>query len=475
MEAPPSLWWSTLENPVIARPALARHLDVDVVIVGGGFTGLWTARELKRRDPSLRICVLEKSVCGFGASGRNGGWASALFPLGDHTLVNRYGIDRFTHQRHVLERAVAELGESARADGIDAHFVQGGTVVVARNEVQAQRLRESVDASRQLGVTENDLTWLEKSEADRRATLSKSLGATYTPHCARIHPARLVRGLSDVDESLGVQIFESTHVTRIVPGTRSRRPEVVTVGGSVHADFVVRATEGFTPTLPGERRTVAPFYSLMIATEPLPDAFWNEVGLAHHETFADDRRLIIYGQRTKDNRFAFGGRGASYHFGSTVERRFDNDARVFSMLEVILRELFPTLPGAITHRWGGPLAMPRDQMPSVRVDYHTGLASAGGYTGDGVVLSRVASIALADLLTSPDTETDFTRLPFVQHHSRRWEVEPLRWLGINSAIRLATMADRTEQRRGVDGRASRWYERLASADNDRKPRQSSRE
>lgn len=469
MQAPRSLWWSTLEHPVTARPALQRHLDVDVAIVGGGFTGLWTARELKRRDPSLRICVLEKSVCGFGASGRNGGWASALFPLSDQILATRYGMDRFTHQRHVLERAVGELGESARADGIDAHFYHGGTVVVARTEAQALRLRESVKESRLLGVAESDLNWLEKSEADQRAKLSNSLGATYTPHCARIHPARLVRGLSGVDESLGVQVFENTHVTRIRPGTRSRQSEVVTVGGSVHADFVVRATEGFTPTLPGERRTVAPFYSLMIATESLPDSFWDDVGLAHNETFADDRRLIVYGQRTQDNRFAFGGRGASYHFGSTVEERFDSDNRVFAMLEAILRDLFPTMDGAITHRWGGPLAMPRDQMPSVLVDYNTGMASAGGYTGDGVVLSRVASCALADLLTSPDTETDFTRLPFVQHRSRRWEVEPLRWLGINSAIRLATMADRTEQRRGVGGRASKWYERLSSAGSESKP------
>jgi glycine/D-amino acid oxidase-like deaminating enzyme len=441
-------------------------LDVDVAIVGGGFTGLWTARELKRRDPDLRICVLEKSVCGFGASGRNGGWASALFPLSEQLLVKRFGIDQFTHQRHVLERSVSAIGESANVDGIDAHFMQGGTVVVARNEVQAQRLRASVEESRQFGLNKSDLVWLEQGEADERVALSNSLGATFTPHCARIHPARLVRGLSDVDESLGVQIFENTQVTRILEATRGQQAQVVTVGGSVHADFVVRATEGFTPTLPGERRTVAPFYSLMIATEPLPDSFWEEVGFAHYETFADDRRLIIYGQRTADNRLAFGGRGASYHFGSTVEERFDSDSRVFSMLEAILRDLFPSMRGAVTHRWGGPLAMPRDQMPSVRVNYNTGMASAGGYTGDGVVLSRVASCALADLLTSPDTETEFTRLPFVQHHSRQWEVEPLRWLGINSAIRLATVADRTEQRRGVEGRASKWYERLANAGDD---------
>jgi glycine/D-amino acid oxidase-like deaminating enzyme len=310
-------------------------------------------------------------------------------------------------------------------------------------------------------VGDDDLAWLNAPEARERAAVSDCYGATFTPHCARINPARLVRGLSDVNERLGVAIYENTTVMRIVAGRPGRQPEVITVGGSVHATFVVRATEGYTPTLRGERRTVAPFYSLMIATEPLGDEFFSDVGFAHHETFADDRRLIIYGQRTRDNRFAFGGRGASYHFGSTVEERFDASARVFNKLEAILHELFPTMRAAITHRWGGPLAMPRDQMPSVAVDFVTGMASAGGYTGDGVVLSRVAATALADLLTAPDEETDFTRLPFVQRRSKRWEMEPLRWVGINAAITLASWADRTERRKGREGRAGAWYERLA--------------
>ncbi len=244
--------------------------------------------------------------------------------------------------------------------------------------------------------------------------MSGALGATYSPHCARIDPARLVRGLADVDERLGAKIFEQTAVTRILPGRHGRQAEVVTVAANVHADFVVRATEGFTPNLPRERRTVVPLYSLMIATEPLERDFWDEVGFAHYETFADDRHLIIYGQRTADDRIAFGGRGAPYHFGSSVESRFDTNQKVFHKLEVTLRELFPTMSGAITHAWGGPLAMPRDHAPYVQVDFDSGMASAGGYTGDGVVLSHVAATALADLITSPDTETAFTRLPFVQ-------------------------------------------------------------
>jgi glycine/D-amino acid oxidase-like deaminating enzyme len=445
---------------VTPRAPLREHLDVDVAIVGGGFTGLWTARELKRRDPSLRVAVLEKSVCGFGASGRNGGWASALYPLGDDAVIARHGRAAFDHLRLELQGAVRSLGASIAADGIDAHFIQGGSLTFARSDVQAKRLRDGVAAAAEHGYDADDLTWLDEGAARERGNVSNSLGATYTPHCARLHPARLVRGLAEVDERLGVDIYENTTVTRIVGGHDGTLAEVITAHASVHARFVVRATEGFTSTLPGERRSVAPIYSLMIATEPQPASFWDEVGFRDYETFADDRHLIIYGQRTNDDRVAFGGRGAPYHFASTVEERFDLNPKVFTLLESTLRELFPSLSGDVSHRWGGPLAMPRDLSPSVLVDYPTGLASAGGYTGDGVVMSYLAANCLADLISAPGAETSFTTLPFVQHRSKRWEVEPLRWMGINVGLGLAAWADRVERRKNQESRASHWLDRL---------------
>jgi glycine/D-amino acid oxidase-like deaminating enzyme len=263
-----------------------------------------------------------------------------------------------------------------------------------------------------------------------------------------------------VNESLGVKIYENTAVTRVVAGRNGHQAQAITAGANIHARFIVRATEGFTPTLPKERRTVAPIYSLMIATEPQSSTFWEEVGLSGYETFADDRHLIIYGQRTADDRFAFGGRGAPYHFGSTVEERFDANPKVFSLLESTLRELFPTLEGEIAFRWGGPLALPRDHSPAVLVDYATGLASAGGYTGDGVVLSYVAGNTLADLIATPDEATSRTTLPFVQHQTKRWELEPVRWAGINVGLGLAAWADRVERRRGHESRASGLLKRL---------------
>jgi hypothetical protein len=259
---------------------------------------------------------------------------------------------------------------------------------------------------------------------------------------------------------LGVNIYEDSPVTRIVERSQKHAAHVVTPSGTVSARYVVRATEGFTPTLPGQRRTVAPIYSLMIATAPLSDQFWTQYGFATMPTFADERNLIIYGQRTADNRLAFGGRGAPYHFGSVIEPRFDQHEGVFAALEHTLHELFPDLDAEVTHRWGGPLAMPRDREPSVLVDHQRGLASSTGYTGDGVTLSRVCAEAIADMITTPDVETAATRLPFVQRTSRRWEVEPFRWLGINAGLTLATYADHVENTTGREGWPTRALNRL---------------
>jgi glycine/D-amino acid oxidase-like deaminating enzyme len=185
----------------------------------------------------------------------------------------------------------------------------------------------------------------------------------------------------------------------------------------------------------------------MIATEPLPDELWARIGLAERQTFSDFRHVVIYGQRTGDGRIAFGGRGAPYHFGSAVQPAFDRDRRVHQALHATLVELFPMLADtAITHRWGGPLGIARDWFPSVGLDPRTGLAWAGGYVGDGVSTTNLAGRTLADLIL--ERSTDITTLPWVGHRSPRWEPEPLRYIGINAGLRLASAADRAEERTG---------------------------
>jgi glycine/D-amino acid oxidase-like deaminating enzyme len=415
-----------------------------VAVVGAGFTGLWTAYYLSVADPTLRIAVLEAEVAGFGASGRNGGWCSALFPTPWRTLVARSSPAEALRLHRAMADTVVEVGRVARAEGIEAHYQRSGTVTLARSAPQLARLREEVGTAHDRGLGEDDLRLLDRDEARELVAATGAVGGMYTPHCAAIHPARLVRGLARAVETRGVTVFEQTRVREIEPG------EVRTDVGTITADVVVRATEGYTAQFPGSRRSIAPVYSLMVATEPLPPSIWDSIGLAERPTFTDGRHVIIYGQRTADGRLAFGGRGAPYHFGSRVRPDHDQEPRVFAMLRDTLRQLLPQLSGtAFTHAWGGPLGIARDWAASVGLDRQSGLAWASGYVGDGVGTSNLAGRTLADLILGRDT--DLVTLPWVNHHSRRWEPEPLRWLGINAGLQAMRLADWEEH---VSGRQS---------------------
>lgn len=422
-----SFWLDTCGDDLTPRPPLRSSDPVDVAIVGAGYTGLWTAYYLKQADPSLDIAIVEKEIAGFGASGRNGGWCSALFA----------GARSATEMHGPLCDTVDEVGRVLQAEGIDAHWHKGGTLTLATSPAHVPRVREE--------AAQPDASWLDAAEAAERIRVARCEGAAFTPHCARVHPARLVRGLARVVEGMGVPIYEQTPAVTIDPG------QVEVPGWSLTAGVVVRATEGYSVTLPNMRRRIVPLYSLMIVTEPLPPSFWDAVGWAGAETITDGRHLLIYAQRTADDRIAFGGRGAPYHFGSRVSERFDREPKVFAELERVLKELWPAAAGArITHRWGGALGVPRDWYSSVGLERSGLLAWAGGYVGDGVSTSNLAGRTLRDLILGRDTE--LTRLPWVGHRSRSWEPEPLRWLGANAALWTMGSADRAEARTGKPSR-----------------------
>jgi glycine/D-amino acid oxidase-like deaminating enzyme len=422
------------------RPPLDGDASVDVVIVGGGFTGLWTAYYLLRADPSLDVLVVEREIAGFGASGRNGGWCSALFPASPGKLARAHGREAALAMRRAMQETVDEVGSVAAAEGVDCHFAKGGTVVAARTPVQLRRARAAVAADAELGGVDG-LRLLDAAEARERVGISGTLGGVWTPHCARIHPGHLVRGLAAAVERLGGRIVERTTASDLLPG------HVHTSRGTVRARHVIRATEGWTPHFADARRDAVPVYSLVVATEPLPAGFWERAGLAAGETFSDERHLLVYGQRTADGRIVFGGRGAPYHFGSRVEPEFDRVERVFAALRRSLVGLFPDVAShGFTHAWGGPLAIARDWTASVGLDVGTGRGWAGGYVGDGVATTNLAGRTLADLVLRRDTA--ITRLPWVGHRSRRWEPEPLRWLGLNTAVRAVALADAEERLTG---------------------------
>ena len=417
--------------------------EADVVVVGAGFTGLWTAYYLLAARPDLRVTVLEAETAGFGASGRNGGWCSALFPasLAKVAALPRSSRAAALALHHQMRATVDEVLDVADREGIDARARKGGTVSLARTPAQLRSARDEVATARAWGRGADDVRLLDEAEARARLDATGTLGGTYTPDCAAIHPARLVRGVARAVERLGGRIHERTRVTALEPG------RAVTPHGTVRADVVVRATEGYTHSLTGLARDVIPVYSLIVATEPLPPSAWEQIGLRERETFTDHRNLIIYGQRTADDRLVFGGRGAPYHFRSATRPDFDREPHVFDMLRATLVEMLPPVAGArFTHAWGGALGVPRDWVASVGLDRDTGLAWAGGYVGDGVGTTNLAGRTLRDLVLGHDTE--LTRLPWVGHRSRRWEPEPLRWLGVNAGLRAMTVADAEERLTG---------------------------
>jgi glycine/D-amino acid oxidase-like deaminating enzyme len=418
------------------RASVGDDEHYDVAIVGAGFTGLWTAYYLSTLNPELKVMVLEAQIAGFGASGRNGGWCSALFPVEPADLVRLHGREPAQSLRRAMIDTVDEVGRIAALEGIECDFVKGGTVVFARATAQLARARHDAEEIRSVGVDPIDF-----HEVDGYRGITNVRSVTFDPSCARIHPAKLARGLARVVERHGVTIRESSRVIGLSPNSLA----VSTASGvhTVTATDIVIATEAWgMPEQVADRR-IMPLYSLVIATEPLSDATWDEIGIEHGQTFSDFRHLLIYGQRTADNRFVFGGRGARYHYGSAIEPEFDKAPRVFAHLRRALDELIPAAASAkVTHSWGGPLGVPRDWHASVGRDARHGVWRAGGYVGDGVATTNLAGRTLADLILG--RTTDLVLLPWVDHESRQWESEPWRYLGANGGLLATTFADSEE-------------------------------
>ena len=445
-----SLWRDTAGSaPEIPTSGLPQHADV--VVIGGGYTGLWTALHLLREQPGIDVVVLERTHVGFGASGRNGGWASALFPTSLERVAEHSSPASARDLRRAMIRTVDDVGRWAAEEGIDCDFAKGGTVTVARNRAQVDTLWADVSDAHAWGDTDADLAYLDADATDAHVRMAGALAGSYTPHCAALHPLKLVHGLARAVLARGGRILENVSALSYTRGVVSTDHGVITCGN------VVRATEGFTARFDAHHREIMPIYSLMIATEPLSDAQWERIGLAQRETFTEQRHVVIYGQRTADGRLAFGGRGAPYHWDSGVDADFDGHPRVHAGLHETLLDLFPELAGVrITHRWGGALGIPRDYMPFVR--FADGVGEAGGYVGDGVAASALAGRTLADLILGHSTAD--TALPWVGHRGRDWEPEPLRWIEANGMLAGLSLADRREARTGRPSRIAQTLYRF---------------
>ncbi len=435
-----SYWLDSCDDDLTPRPSLDGSIDVDVAILGGGFTGLWTAYYLSQRDPSLRIAIVEKEIVGFGASGRNGAWCTSGFGAGPSLLTKRFSRDVASTVHDLMVDTVAEVGRVCETEGIDAHFQRDGEFVLARGRHQLPALHHIEAEYAKIGRGDH---WrrLDANEARSFLNVDGIVGAVHQSASAALHPGRLVRGLARVLELRGVTIYERTRAASFTEGAR---PVLHTERGDVRAaKAVVLAGESFLSELPQLHRQILPLYSLIVLTEPLSDAQLAAVNWTHRAVVQSTALTVDYLSRTKDGRILFGGRGAPYHLGSKIRPEFDRHDATHDRLRAGVREWFPALGDIrFTHAWGGPVGVPRDFMPTMTFDPRTGIASSRGYTGEGVAASNLGGRVLADQICAADSELG--RLPMVGHRSRNWEPEPLRWIATrylqHAALRIDAQA-----------------------------------
>jgi len=419
-----SLWQG--KQYINYRKSISNNDSFDVVIIGAGFSGLWSAFHLKQFQPHLNIAVFEKEYVGFGASGRNGGWASAEYPTSGNRLIKENGLESYKNLRTAITKSIDEIGEIAKSNNWQIDYAKGGALVFARGNAQLSRISKEIDEEHQL---------LNKSQTTELLNIPSALGSVFTPHCAALNPFKLVRALADHLEKLGVMIYEQSSVSEI------RDKQVEVNGFNVNCTFSIRATEAFTPRKWMGNRQI-PIYSLMVATEPLSNEVIKEIRNTQRATFQEACHLITYAQITSDNRLALGGRGVRYKLFSRLSERSEIDNRMHSALERRARSWFPQITNAkFEYRWGGAVALTRKWQAYLNFDQTTGRAEIGGYVGDGVTLSYLVAKTLAEKMSNIKT----ANLPFIDQGIGRWEPEPIRYLAVNAGFKATVLADYEEK------------------------------
>jgi glycine/D-amino acid oxidase-like deaminating enzyme len=442
-------------TPIPMRPSLQGTVDCDVCVVGAGYTGLWTAYELACAAPELSIVVLEARIAGFGASGRNGGAVIAQLNGSRAHWTALGGPEGAVAMERELQAGVDAVGAAVAREEIDCGFSKNGVVMVARTPLELERFAASVDDDREWGFGPEDSRMLDAAEVAARIRIDGALGARFSPHCASMHPGRLVRGLAEAVEKRGVRIFERSPVWRIRPGVAEGD------GCAVRARWVLRATEAYTESIFGTGGQIVPVHTSMLVTEPLSADVRARLGWDGREALLAEHPFLHL-QHTADGRITIGGddNRVPYRYGSKPDAEGPARPHVAAMYERELHRLFPALEGVrIERSWQGVFGAPRTWAPSVRLDRATGLGVLGGYVGEGVTASNLAARTMRDLLL--DRETSLTRLPWVDSPTRRWEVEPLRTIGAGLVYRLRAAGDRRELATGRPSRLLALGNRLA--------------
>jgi len=422
-----SYWFETsgLRDDALRAP-LHGAAKADVAIVGGGFTGLATAIAVARRQPERRVVVLEGARCGYGASGRNGGFADVAymgfpaFAASHPPEVARGVYDAIATGMRAIERLASE-------DGVDCDLEKNGGLRMASSPHQLAELERAHAGLVAMGVPARLVDGAELRSLVRTERFRAGL---VLPDTAILNPGKLARGMARVAESLGVEIHEATRVVRIEPGRPLR---ITTEHGHVDAAQAVLATNGYTPQLGIFRTRLLPLCNYVVATEPLSRQQWEAIGWSGRQGLSDARVLFMYLRPTADGRIVAGGETATYYTGSLPSS--GNHAPAIEKLQRSLVETFPALEGVrFTNAWGGTMAFTRDFTPRIgALGDEPNLFFGLGYCGEGVVMSQVAGRILAALLAGEAGE--FAALPFVGGAPPWLGFEPFRALGVKAMER----------------------------------------
>ena len=445
MKAHELSFWAATATPYTPNQPLVGEHRGDVVIIGAGFSGLSTAFHLKQADPGCEVIVLEAEYVGYGASGRNGGFAMTVFGVSLTVTHMLHGTERTREAYHYMVDAVTYLEQLVQEHRLNCDFRRSGFLRVATTPGYVRRIQEEIDLALRLGL--DGIEWWNKRQVQDAVHSSRFLGGWWEPRCALVNPIKLVRELKRLAEAKGARVYERSPV--IAVRRRHGGVTVETNQGRVLAEKVVFATNAWSHHFPWVRRLQVPAWTYMVATEPLTPEQWQTLGWEKGMGIEDARNLIHYFRPSPDGRLLMGGGPVRLSFGSRPAP--DRDASALRHLEQFIHTLFPSLtPLRLTHHWGGPFSATLDLVPAIGyVQDRRGIYNVG-CIGHGVSLMPSNGRILAALAL--EQETQHTALWFVRRRVWPWPPEPARWLVSHLVKGYLSLEDRWYERKGLGPR-----------------------
>lgn len=430
-----SFWLAT--DDYTPAPPLDGTTSADIVIAGGGYTGLWAANFLKESDPSLDVVLLEKDVCGYGGSGRNGGFAMTLLDFSLHHLVANQGLERARAAHLAVAASVHAIEKFTRENNIDCELEATGYFEIATNKSHLRRLRQDVEAAEKMNLEGWD--YLDQAASRARLDTPRALAGVFEPDCAVLNPAKLAHGLRRTAIERGVRVYEGTPV--IGCDAAGDPIQFRTPFGTVTATRGVLAVNPWMKDFPPFGRHQVPIFTYAMASDPLSDEQLAKLGWPGREGIEDKRNYIHYFRLTRENRIVWAGGDAVYYYGSRTGPKVDRRPATWRYLEQTFAWYFPQLAGIrFPYKWGGPVAVTADFLPYIGTIPRSNLHYAFGCNGHGVAPAHTWGQILRDLCL--DRKTDLTELLFVGRKEIPFPPEPLRWVGAELTRQALKRQDR---------------------------------